>query len=55
MNPDLDPFATVKSASRTPVTSSENVAVTVKAPFVGSGAPVVRATVGASVSTACTD
>ena len=45
----------MKSASRTPVTASEKVAVTVNVPFVGFGAPVVRTTVGATVSTACTD
>ena len=36
---------------RTPVTASSKVAVTVKAPFVGFGAPVVRTTVGAVIST----
>src|SRR4051812_49364846 len=45
-SPDLPPPATVTSASVKPVTLSENVAVTVKALFVGFGARVLSTTLG---------
>ncbi len=51
MKAEVEPLPTTKSPIVTPVTGSEKVAVTVNAPFVGFGAPVVRTTEGAVVST----
>ena len=48
--PDASPPVTLISPSVSPVTGSENVAVTVNAAFVVSGAKVLSVTVGATLS-----